>query len=72
MQILRGTKRDITLMQWNEQYISRLSNLQVSILNLLIDGYKPIEIREILEISSKQYEDNLHIMRSYENVKILF
>lgn len=55
-----------------QQYISRLSNLQVNILNLLIDGYKPNEIRQILEISSKEYADNLQTMRSYENVKILF
>lgn len=55
-----------------QQYISRLSNQQVNILNLLIDGYKPNEIRQILEMSSKEYTDNMQIMRSYENVKILF
>lgn len=53
-------------------YISRLSNRQVSILNLLIDGFKPVEIQKVLEISSKDYSDDLQIMRSYENVKILF
>ena len=55
-----------------QEYISKLSNQQVNILNLLIDGYKPIEIREILGISTKEYTDNLQIMRAYENVKILF
>lgn len=55
-----------------QQYISRLSNQQVNILNLLMDGYKPNEIREILEISSKEYTENLQTMRSYENIKILF
>ena len=55
-----------------QEYISRLSNQQVNILNLLIDGYKPIEIRMILGISIKEYADNLQIMRAYENVKILF
>ena len=55
-----------------QMYILRLSNRQVSILNLLIDGYKPNEIRKILEISSREYADDLGIMRSYENVKILF
>lgn len=54
------------------QYISKLSNQQVNILNLLIDGYRPCEIRRILEISVREYEDHLRIMRSYENVKILF
>ena len=63
---------------WNQyqdkvqQYISRLSNRQVNILNFLIDGYKPNEIQQILEISSTEYWEDLKIMRSYENVKILF
>lgn len=55
-----------------QQYISRLSNQQVNILNLLIDGYKPNEVRQILEISTREYTDNLQIIRSYENVKVLF
>ena len=55
-----------------QQYISRLSNQQVNILNLLIDGYRPSEIQLILEISSKEYSDNMQTMRSYENIKILF
>lgn len=55
-----------------QEYISKLSNQQVNILNLLMDGYKPIEIREILGISTKEYTDNLQIMRMYENVKYLF
>lgn len=55
-----------------QMYISRLSNRQVSILNLLIDGFKPNEIREMLEISPREYADDMLIMRCYENVKILF
>lgn len=55
-----------------QMYIARLSNRQVSILNLLIDGYKPNEIRRILEISPKEYSDDMQIMKCYENVKILF
>ena len=55
-----------------QQYISRLSNRQINILNLLIDGYKPNEIRLILEISSKEYAVNIQAMRNYENIKILF
>ncbi len=54
------------------QYISRLSNQQVNMLNLLIDGYKPNEIQRILGMSPKGYAENLCTMRSYENVKILF
>ncbi|MDE6364302.1 MAG: hypothetical protein K2L86_08585 [Lachnospiraceae bacterium] len=55
-----------------QQYISKLSNQQVNILNLLIDGYKPFEIRRILEMSPKEYENNMQIMRCYENVRVLF
>lgn len=55
-----------------QQYISRLSNQQVNILNLLIDGYKPFEVRRILEMSPKEYENNMQIMRCYENVRVLF
>lgn len=55
-----------------QQYISKLSNKQVNILNLLIDGYRPAEIQLILEISPKEYSEDLKTMRSYENVKILF
>lgn len=53
-------------------YISRLSDRQVNILNLLIDGYRANEIQEILEMPAREYTENLQIMRSYENVKILF
>ena len=55
-----------------QQYISKLSNQQINILNLLIDGYKPFEIRRILEISPREYESNMQIMRCYENVRVLF
>lgn len=55
-----------------QQYISNLTNQQVSILNLLIDGYKPNEIRRVLDMSSAEYTSNMQIMRSYEKVKILF
>lgn len=55
-----------------QQYISKLSNQQINILNLLIDGYKPFEVRRILEMSPKEYENNMQIMRCYENVRVLF
>lgn len=55
-----------------QQYISKLSNQQVNMLNLLMDGYKPHEIRLILEISPQEYAAELMFMRSYENIKILF
>lgn len=54
------------------RYISKLSTRQANILNLLVDGFKPNEIRRILDISAKEYTENLQIIRSYENVKVLF
>ena len=55
-----------------QQYLSKLSTLQVNILNLLVDGYEPYEVRQILEISETEYSENMQIAKSYENVKILF
>ena len=55
-----------------QRYISRLSDRQVSILNLLVDGYEPKEIREMLGIPPRRYKDDMKAIRSYENVKILF
>lgn len=55
-----------------QKYISRLSTRQVNILNLMIDGYKPIEIRKILQMDIKEYTDNMQIIRAFENVKYLF
>lgn len=55
-----------------QQYISKLSTRQINILNFLIDGYAPCEIRAMLEISANDYAVDMQFMRSYENVKILF
>lgn len=55
-----------------QQYISKLSKRQVNILNMLMDGCKPKEIRQKLMMSEKNYTNELQVMRSYENVKILF
>lgn len=55
-----------------QKYVSRLSKQQIRILNMLMDGYKASEIRKTLKISSTEYTENLRIMRSYENIKILF
>ena len=39
---------------------------------MLMDNYQAKEIQQTLEISEKEYSDNLYVMRSYENIKILF
>lgn len=55
-----------------QMYISKLSNRQIDILNLLVDGFKPVEIRQILEISEKEYSDDMQSIKAYEKIKILF
>lgn len=62
-----GRYRDKT-----REYISRLSKRQINILNLMMDGYKPCEIREALGISPREYSDHLEAIRSYENVRVLY
>lgn len=53
-------------------YFNKLSNLQKEVLNLIIAGYLPNEIREELDISEKQYTDCYAAIHSYRNVSILF
>ena len=55
-----------------QEYMSGLSNQQINILNLLIDGYTGREIQKMLDISDREYTSNLTRMRSYEKVKALF
>ena len=55
-----------------QQYISKLSRQQINILNLLMDGYQAHEIRRILDISERQYTDDMRAIKYYENIKILF
>lgn len=55
-----------------QEYMSGLSNQQINILNLLIDGYTGREIQKMLDISDREYTGNLTSMRSYEKVKALF
>lgn len=54
-----------------EKYLDKLSKVQRNIVELLIGGYKPIEIREILHMSNKMYSDNMIAIQSFENVSIL-
>lgn len=53
-------------------YLSRLSGLQKEVLMLSIAGYLPIEIREELHISEKEYADCYAAIHSYRNVSVLF
>lgn len=53
-------------------YLSRLSNLQKEVLRLNIAGYLPVEIRDELHISEKEYAECYATIHSYRNVSVLF
>ncbi len=52
-------------------YLSKLSGLQKEVLDLIIAGYQPGEIREALHISERQYADCNAAIRSYRNISVL-
>ncbi len=53
------------------KYIDRLSNLQKEVVKLIISGYMVEEIKKILHINEKQYQDCMIGIRSYRNIKAL-
>lgn len=53
------------------KFLNGLSFTQQSILHLLKDDYKPAEIRTRLHITEKEYNENMSVIHSYENIKIL-
>lgn len=53
------------------QYLGKLSKLQREVLQLIIVGYSPNEIREELHITKKQYTDCNAAIHSYRNVSVL-
>lgn len=55
-----------------KKYLSRLSKLQVKIAMLLSEGYNQQEIMEELHISNTVYTDNMHTMRAYDKIRILY
>ncbi|WP_215700531.1 sigma-70 family RNA polymerase sigma factor [Clostridium sp. MCC353] len=55
-----------------ERYFENLSKKQRRIVELLIEGFTPYEIRETLHLKDKEYSDHLAWIRSYENISILF
>lgn len=55
-----------------EKYLDQLSNRQKKIAIFLSEGYKPLEIREILHMTDKEYSDCMMAIKSYKNISILF
>lgn len=54
-----------------ERYLERLTHKQREIVSLLCKGYRAKEIREMLHMSYKDYQNNLAAIQAYENVRIL-
>lgn len=54
-----------------QKYLVKLSKMQRKIVLLLSEGYKALEIQELLHISSKKYLDNIKAIQSYENIRVL-
>lgn len=54
-----------------ERYLEKLSRRQKEVLRLLSDCYRASEIQKALHMNKREYADELAIIRSYENIKIL-
>ncbi|WP_313069887.1 GmrSD restriction endonuclease domain-containing protein [Lacrimispora sp.] len=52
-------------------YLKSLSEKQKQIASLIMDGYKPFEIRERLRLTENQYVSNLKDMKIFEKAMIL-
>lgn len=61
--LIKGTKI--------ERYLNRLSITQRKIVSLLSDGYKAKEIIKLLNMSNREYQNNLQAIQAYENVRVL-
>lgn len=54
-----------------ERYLQRLSKKQHKVVRLLMTGYQPAEIQDMLRMSGKEYADCLKAIKAYENIKLL-
>lgn len=54
-----------------ERYMESLSRRQKRLLQLLSYCYKTVEIQKMLHLTRKEYTDELALIRSYVNIKIL-
>lgn len=55
-----------------EKYLSQLSIPQRKIVNLIMEGYSPEEIQEILHITKQEFLDQKKALVAYRNISILF
>ncbi len=55
-----------------ERFLSKLSDIQKKIIDLIMKNYSTLEIKKSLNLSDKQYRDAWNIICSYDNKRILF
>lgn len=55
-----------------EFFLSKLSDIQKKIIDLIMKNYSTLEIKKSLNLSDKQYRDAWNIICSYDNKRILF
>ena len=55
-----------------EEYLNSLPELSRKIAELIMDDYSSNEIKDILNLTDKQYQDSFSILKSYEKRRILF
>lgn len=55
-----------------EKFLNNLSHMQKEIVLLIMEGYKPNEIKKILNISDIQYKKCWDVITSYEKKRILY
>lgn len=55
-----------------KEYLKSLPELSRKIAELIMDDCSPNEIKDTLNLTDKQYQDSLSILKSYEKKRILF
>lgn len=55
-----------------ENFLERLSDIQKKIVKHIMKGYSSKDIKKLLNLSDKQYQDAWNIICSYDNKRILF
>lgn len=54
-----------------QEYLKKLSKVQIKILELIKDGYLKEEVKNLLHIDSALYNDSIVAIRSYHNTKCI-
>lgn len=64
-------KIDLSASENTQKYLGSLSEKQRGIAELIMDGYKPSEIKEKLNITENEYVSNLKDMKTFEKAMML-